>query len=348
MTVSVHVTGTDGKTTTIACVGAALRTAGWHTLEVSTRGVQFNGRRLEVSPSDWHPTATEVALELRKLACLLPDSDKSAVLLEVTSYWLKIGVVDELPPSRVGVITSLGHDHLDIHGSLDRYHRLKAELLKRAESAVTGPGVWERLKTLAAAADIECDVVRVVRAPGPIAYTNAEIAACVAFMLGVAVEFNKPPLLAGRQEWFRRARSPDIIVDTAHTPEAVATALVDARRQQTTGKLIAVSGAGGGRDGSKRRLIGRMLARHSDICIVTDDAPRFEEPEMIRQAVVSGCQNALCIEGRAQAIDTALAVGQPNDVIALLGLGDQEIFDGTRIHTDIDYLRSLGFTNNAI
>jgi UDP-N-acetylmuramoyl-L-alanyl-D-glutamate--2,6-diaminopimelate ligase len=124
---------------------------------------------------------------------------------------------------------------------------------------------------------------------------------------------------------------PLVVVDYAHTPDAVAAAL-KALRPATTGVLVVVLGAGGDRDRGKRAAMGRAAAQGADIVVVTDDNPRSEPPEAIRAAVLDGARDAatsarlLDVDGRAAAIEAAVRAAHdagPGSVVAVVGKGHE-------------------------
>lgn len=139
---------------------------------------------------------------------------------------------------------------------------------------------------------------------------------------------------------------PHLVVDFAHTPQAVAAAL---NALPATGRRIAVLGAGGDRDPSKRGPMGRAAARGADVVIVTDDNPRSENPADIRAAVSAGARgrDAEVIDGgdRRSAIARALELAGPNDWIAVLGKGHESGQDVGGVVTpfdDVAVARELG------
>ena len=124
---------------------------------------------------------------------------------------------------------------------------------------------------------------------------------------------------------------PLVVVDYAHTPDAVAAAL-KALRPATTGALVVVLGAGGDRDRGKRAAMGRAAALGADVVVVTDDNPRSEPPEAIRAAVLEGAREAgtnarlLDVDGRAAAIAEAVRAAHdagPGSVVAVVGKGHE-------------------------
>jgi UDP-N-acetylmuramoyl-L-alanyl-D-glutamate--2,6-diaminopimelate ligase len=121
--------------------------------------------------------------------------------------------------------------------------------------------------------------------------------------------------------------APEVLVDFAHTPQAIGSALA-AARTATAGRLIAVLGAGGDRDSAKRGPMGGVAAEHADVVVVTDDNPRTEDPQTIRAAVLAGARErggAEVVDGgdRRTAIREALAMAGDTDLVAVLGKGHE-------------------------
>ncbi|MFC0624316.1 UDP-N-acetylmuramoyl-L-alanyl-D-glutamate--2,6-diaminopimelate ligase [Kribbella deserti] len=132
----------------------------------------------------------------------------------------------------------------------------------------------------------------------------------------------------GRMETFSRADGVSVVVDYAHTPDAVELAL-KAARTATKGKVVAVVGCGGDRDPGKRPAMGAAAARASDVVIVTDDNPRGEDPAAIRAAAIAGAREAVAdvdlreIGDRHEAIATAIELAGPGDTVVVLGKGHE-------------------------
>ncbi len=119
-----------------------------------------------------------------------------------------------------------------------------------------------------------------------------------------------------------RANGATVFVDYAHTPDAVATALT-ALRPHVMGRLIAVVGAGGDRDASKRPLMGQAATENADLVIVTDDNPRSEDPAVIRSAVLLGAPEAQEVGDRAEAILRGIDALGPGDALLIAGKGHE-------------------------
>jgi len=120
----------------------------------------------------------------------------------------------------------------------------------------------------------------------------------------------------------RRANGAVVFVDYAHTPAALATALVSLR-PHVMGKLVVVFGAGGDRDRSKRPLMGRAASNHADVVYVTDDNPRNEDPALIRAAIMQSCQSVTEVGDRAEAIVRGVDALGPGDALLIAGKGHE-------------------------
>ena len=134
-----------------------------------------------------------------------------------------------------------------------------------------------------------------------------------------------------------------IVVDYAHTPDALATVLATLR-PHAPGRLIALFGCGGDRDTGKRSLMGRTAARLAERVYVTDDNPRDEAPEEIRRAILAGAPNAIEIGDRGEAIAVAIADTRPGDLLVIAGKGHetgQIIGDETRPFDDAAVIRQI-------
>jgi UDP-N-acetylmuramoyl-L-alanyl-D-glutamate--2,6-diaminopimelate ligase len=163
--------------------------------------------------------------------------------------------------------------------------------------------------------------------PGRFQADNAVLAASLAEACGVADAFALLPQLTGVRGRLERAlvlpNGAAAYVDYAHTPDAIARVL-SALRPHATGRLVIVFGAGGDRDAGKRPLMGAAAAAGADICIVTDDNPRSENPDAIRAAILAACPGARDIGDRRAAIAAALADLQPGDVLVVAGKGHEQ------------------------
>lgn len=119
-----------------------------------------------------------------------------------------------------------------------------------------------------------------------------------------------------------RRNGAAVFVDYAHTPDAIETAL-RALRPHVMGRLIIAFGAGGDRDRTKRPLMGAAAAANADLCYVTDDNPRSEDPALIRAAIMAACPGAIEVGDRAEAILRAADALQPGDALLIAGKGHE-------------------------
>jgi UDP-N-acetylmuramoyl-L-alanyl-D-glutamate--2,6-diaminopimelate ligase len=174
---------------------------------------------------------------------------------------------------------------------------------------------------------------------------NALVAIGVADALGIArsvavdalADVSAPP---GRMERIA-SDGIDVIVDYAHTPDALGNVL-QAAREGTRGRLVVVFGCGGDRDPGKRPQMGEIAARLADLAIVTSDNPRSEDPQTIADAIVAGGKGEIELDRRA-AIRRAIAGARPGDVVVIAGKGHetyQIVGDRTRHFDDREEVRA--------
>ena len=156
--------------------------------------------------------------------------------------------------------------------------------------------------------------------------SNALIASGMAIATGEAAEavfetLNALQGVVGRLEVVGEIHGATIVIDYAHKPDALESALI-ALRPFVAGRLINVFGCGGDRDPGKRPLMGRISTERADVTIVTDDNPRSEDPEQVRRAILAAAPQATEIGDRYEAIVTAIAMARPGDVVLIAGKGD--------------------------
>jgi UDP-N-acetylmuramoyl-L-alanyl-D-glutamate--2,6-diaminopimelate ligase len=310
------VTGTNGKTTTVKYLESILAAEGRRVLSIGTLGVFRNGERLLETGFTSPPL-----IELRRL--LQAEQERcDVVVMEASSHALDQGRVHGIPFQDAGW-TNFTQDHLDYHGDEGSYFAAKARILDLIQDGgclyCSSPEVAERLH--------RAGEPRVpIRVPGPPSLTSEAIAA----RPFLALEHNRRNYaLAGaladrilgsgeRQDW-RHLRPVDgrfecrvignrtIVVDFAHTPDALAAILTSIRRAFPAARVATLFGCGGDRDRGKRPLMGAAAARHSDRVIVTSDNPRTEDPERIIADILQGMPRE----------DREVVVERPNAVARL-------------------------------
>jgi UDP-N-acetylmuramoyl-L-alanyl-D-glutamate--2,6-diaminopimelate ligase len=356
--VTVGVTGTNGKTTTVAILRHLLTTRG-PTASVGTLGtVGAAGTVLPGTEGLTTPGPIELARLLRRLA----DDGAWAVAMETSSHALHQSRV-AAARFDAGIFSNLSRDHLDYHGTIEAYRDAKLrllDLLKPAGAAVVNADdpAWRDVTAIGRrtirfgmekAADVRAEEVSagiggtrwVLRMPdgaarvllplyGAYNVANALGAAAALWSLGwpadeIAAGLESLPQIPGRLERVPTpAGSAGVVVDYAHTPDALERALA-ALRPLVTGRLIVVFGAGGDRDRGKRPEMGRVAAAGADVCIVTSDNPRTEDPERIADDIERGMGHAprLRVLDRREAIARALEEGRAGDLILLAGKGHE-------------------------
>lgn len=381
----VAVTGTDGKTSVSQLLAGALEQLGLPAGVVGTLGVGRFGALEDCG----HTTPGVIDLH-RHLAQMAANGCR-ALAIEASSHGLEQGRMAGLPV-RVAVLTRLGSDHLDFHGSQQAYADAKARLFTwpGLETAVLNAddALGQRLIREATARHIL--TYSAVGAPADLVARDVEARADgIRFTLEAEGEtwpvqvplfglFQVGNLLAtlaalralghswqdavaavsrlrgvpGRMERFDLPGGALLVVDYAHTEQALAAAL-DALRPHTTGRLIVIFGCGGDRDVTKRPAMGRVASARADQVIVTDDNPRSEDPAAIRAAVLAGCERPeACHElgDREAAVRAAVAEAGPGDVILLAGKGHETTQQvGTQFYpfSDRDLARQIATRANA-
>ena len=382
---TVGITGTNGKTTTAYLLKEAIEGVSAKPALVGTTGLVAAGAQ---RPS-LHTTPE--GDDISRFARQALDDGATHLVLEVSSHGLAMHRVDALD-FEVVAFTNLSRDHLDFHQTMERYGEAKARLFtdlapKRAVIHVDDPFGAE----LASRAPVP--VIRCSRRSGSDAeivaaqwsVTRAGIHAQVQTPTGV-VELRSPMLgehnlenllvalgcayaldldlnavaaawesasgSPGRLERITHPHDVAVLVDYAHTPDALARVL-DTMRAVTPNRLIVVFGAGGDRDKGKRPQMGRVGVQNADLCVLTSDNPRSEDPQRILDEVESGAKQAggtrigaselagashgyCTLLDRKAAIAAAIRAAGAGDTVLLAGKGHEtyQIIGSERMHFD--------------
>jgi len=349
----VGITGTNGKTTTSYLVRAVLEAMGDRCATVGTLGVDFDGTSLPLA------NTTPPAIELQGILADLRDRGASAISMEVSSHALALGRVDDVAFD-VGVLTNLTRDHLDFHGTHDAYMAAKRRLFETARIGVlnvddaAGSAFARELRearrplvtyAIDAEADVRPSMLGPLALPGRFNVANALAALGVARALDLDLRRAAQAIatvasIPGRMERFSGG-GVDVIVDYAHTPDALANVL-RAMRETTRGRLVAVFGCGGDRDAGKRPQMGAVAGALADSVIVTSDNPRSEDPLAIAQAIAAPIGATIVLDRRA-AIRRAIERAAAGDVVVVAGKGHeafQIVGDERRPFDDRDEVRA--------
>jgi len=350
------VTGTNGKTTTTSIMRHLFDDGDGSSASIGTLGVLV-GSEGEILPGGSGLT-TPGPVELQRILRALAARGVRTIAMEVSSHSLDQRRVDGLEFD-VAVFTNLTRDHLDYHGTMERYLEAKARLLdylKPQGTAIVNADApeWHSLKTRSrpltfaarGTADVSAQDVQFTPAGsewnlvtprgsadvvlpliGDINVENALAAAAAAFALGqepsaIATRLRTVPQIAGRLEII--STRPTVLRDYAHTPDALERTLRTARAF-TRGKLIVVFGCGGDRDKGKRPLMGEIAERGADCAIVTSDNPRTEDPDAIIDEIEAGMRGSKHqrVTDRLAAIQRAIDLAEEGDIVLLAGKGHE-------------------------
>lgn len=349
------VTGTNGKTSVTVFLRQIWEKLGHRAASFGTIGIFGPG--IERPGSLTTPDPVTLHRELHDLATAGIDH----VALEASSHGLDQYRLDGLSLT-AAAFTNLTRDHLDYHADMEAYFTAKArlftELLPRGGTVVFNIDASQtaRLSMLARArgqqvlsygrnpaADLWLSdslpegIGQRIRFSGfgekrdmvvPLLGTfqayNALAAAGLAIACGAAptAVFDAIASLSGVPGRMQRIADAPVLVDYAHTPDALETAL-KALRPFCEGRLIVVFGCGGDRDPGKRPQMGAIAQSLADRVIVTDDNPRSEDPATIRRAILAACPGAEEIGDRETAIRAAIKTMTKSDIVLIAGKGHE-------------------------
>ncbi len=358
----VMVTGTNGKTTTVAMLASILKAEGRKVGVISTAFFEINGQRFvnDQNFTNLHPSILQ-----RKLA-EMKKHGVEVLVLEVTSHALMQHRVWGIP-CEVAVMTNLTQDHLDYHGTMEKYAEAKAKLFKRkprfivlnhddewfnffdqfppgeqsmsygihpdADTRLTGARMHRQGSKASVEIDRQVKLDLLVHMPGKFNVYNAMAAASAAYVLHVKTEAIEAGIDAvkgvpGRQEKIEAGQSFEVLVDYAHTPDAFEQ-LLSSLQHLSKKRLLLVFGATGDRDKGKRPIMGEVAARYADRIYVTDDETYGEDAASIRTMVMDGIKRAQATEkteeiaDRRDAISAALAEAKRGDTVVVTGMGHE-------------------------
>lgn len=343
----IGVTGTDGKTTVVNMVYKILKDAGRGVSMISTINAEIGMKSLDTGFHVTSPPASEIQRYLK----MAVDNGDEFFVLEVTSHALSQFRVWGIN-FEVGIITNITHEHLDYHKTFENYLKTKAKLIKNVKWAVLGRDDtnFDRLKKmtsgqvlsfgLSANADLNPKTFPLnLKIPGEFNMQNALAAAGASKAIGVDEMLINKSLesftsLPGRMEEIKNYNGIKVVVDFAHTPNALENVLRTLKKQ-TKGKLISVFGAASERDTKKRPIMGEISAKLADITILTDEDPRFESSEKIINEIAEGAfkigaedsVNLFKISDRAKAIKQAINLAKKGDIVGIFGKGHEKSMD---------------------
>ena len=354
----IGITGTNGKTTTSWLVERALSGVGKKPARLGTVGFAFGGESVDSALTT--PEADDISRYLAQAR----DAFGTHFVMEVSSIALSLERVRALH-FKVAAFSNLTQDHLDFHKTLAEYGEAKARLFTELSPEVAVLNVDDpfgaKLKPRAQGqllsvskrpgADLFPEQVTLdaqgirgaFRTPSGVVAVDSRLVGehnldNLLLALGILQALNvdlgeaahalgQAPQVPGRLERCDEAGDDILVlVDYAHTPDALERALV-ATRSLTKGRVLCVFGCGGDRDPQKRAPMGGAVGRLADFAVLTNDNPRSEDPERIAAAVLVGLREMDAqyeVElDRANAIDRAVSRAQAGDVVLIAGKGHE-------------------------
>lgn len=370
----IGVTGTNGKTTTSFMIWQMLNHAGYKTGLMTT--VAWGVKKLQ--PELNHMTTVD-AFTLNGRIADIKNQGAEFLVLEVTSHALAqfrtLGI-----PIEVAVFTNLTHDHLDYHKTVANYRAAKGKLFKKAKFSIlnaddpatvyykklaksfTTYGIKKgdhratNIKLNVSGVSYSLDNLQIsTQIPGEFNVYNSMAAALVGEKLGltntqIVDGIKSLTSVEGRMNIIDEGQPFTVIVDYAHAPDALEKVFASVKGHK--GKIISVHGGAGRRDPSTRPIRGEILAKNSDIVIITEDDSRDEDPEKIAAGFIKGAEKQGKILNkdlfkeldRAKAIELAIKKAKKGDLVLILGKGHEKTIlraDGPHDFEDIKVARKI-------
>lgn len=358
----IAVTGTNGKTTTSAFIASILKEAGYKYGVSSTAFYEINGVK---TINDTNMTVTN-PFEVQKLLRKMRFKGVKWVVLETTSHALIQKRVWGIP-IKAAVMTNLSQDHLDYHGTMEKYAEAKGKLFAKEPEVIVlnQDDEWfeffnkfeassqkitygttedaeariEEAKLTASGSSFKMTIDHSVnfkfnsKLIGKFNVYNAAAAIATTYALHIPTEaivngVENLELVDGRMESIDEGQKFNVLVDYAHTPDALENVL-QTSASLTKNRIILVFGATGDRDKAKRPIMGEIAANNANRLFITDEETYSEDPAKIRADVLKGVKKAKAlartkeIADRKEAIEAALRIAKPEDTVLITGMGHQ-------------------------
>ena len=368
----IAVTGTNGKTTTANYINEILKQAGYKTAMFTTAVIEVAG---ESKINDLNATVASVS-RMQQFLNEARRYKVDFVILEVTSHSLHQHKLDGVP-IEAAVMTNLTQDHLDYHKTMEKYAAAKGLLFARnpryivlnrdddwfdyfdrylaeeqkitygksedADVRISDIRLYKKGSEATLAFDHQEKSQLATYLPGEYNVFNMAAAASICYVLGVSMSDIKNGIaslegIPGRFERATKDETYEVIVDYAHTPDALEK-LLEATRNITKKRIILVFGACGDRDALKRPIMGKIAAKLADEIILTDEESYNENPDKIRRDIYAGIEESKAtnktteIADRREAIRHALNIAKKDDTILITGMGHEQfrIINGEKL-----------------
>ncbi|MBR2754029.1 UDP-N-acetylmuramoyl-L-alanyl-D-glutamate--2,6-diaminopimelate ligase [Candidatus Saccharibacteria bacterium] len=370
----IAVTGTNGKSTTCFMIWQMLKQAGYKTGLMTTIAWGIDSLHPELN----HMTTVD-AFTLNQRIKKIADSKAEYLVLEVTSHALAEFRILNIP-IEIAIFTNLTHDHLDYHKTLARYRAAKGKLFKKAKYSIinaddpaskyyekiskdyttygikNGKNRAKNIKLTVSGVNYSYDDINIeTQIPGEFNVYNSLAAVLVGKKLGltntqIADGIKSLENVEGRMSIIDEGQPFTVIVDYAHAPDALEKVFASVGSHR--GHIISIHGGAGRRDPSTRPIRGEILAKHSDVVIITEDDSRDEDPEKIANAFIKGAEKAGKTLGknlfkelnRRKAIELAFKLAKKGDLVLILGKGHEKTIlraDGPHDFEDIKVAKQL-------
>jgi UDP-N-acetylmuramyl-tripeptide synthetase len=370
----IGITGTNGKTSISHWLSQCFNYLKRKTAVVGTLGCGFPNQITQTS------NTTPDAILLQGMLANYLANQAEIVAMEVSSHGLHQGRVNGVKFD-IAVLSNLSHDHLDYHGTIEEYAQAKRRLFESPDLKMAvvncddafGQEIEDEMKYAGGPVltyGIEHGNIRATNIQFEsdhfsfLAKTPQGEALVTAKLIGRFNVYNVLAVLAtllvsevslkdaidaiaqiesaaGRMQQLGGHELPLVVVDYAHTPDALEKVLIALNEQKSAAnKLICVFGCGGNRDASKRKMMGKIATKNADACVVTSDNPRHENPKKIIHEILQGMKgNYLVEEERAKAISVAIFSAKKGDIVLIAGKGHedyQEINGIKQYFSDVD------------
>jgi len=379
----IAITGTNGKTTTANYLNEILKEAGHKTAMFTTAVIEIAGDR-QLNELNATVATTQRMQQFFRDA---KNASVDFVILEITSHALMQHKLDGVP-IECAIMTNLTLDHLDYHKTMDEYAAAKGRLfamkprfivlnrddewfdfynkyeageqkmtygaLESAEARISQVKLYKKGSEARLVIDHQTKLDLATAMPGKFNVYNMTAAAAAAYLFHIDLEAIADGIanleeIPGRFERVETGKNYEVVVDYAHTPDALEQ-LLEATKAITKNRVILVFGATGDRDKGKRPIMGEIAARLADRVFLTDEESYNEDPKQIRAMVMEGISDAGGeakteeVKDRRDAIEKALKIARKGDTVLITGMGHERfrIVAGERLPwNDADVVREI-------